>query len=84
MLYYNVEMLFSITVNSPISPNKLSVHKANATAYSKARHSLHTQLTDEIIGRDEEITALRGFIEPALRAKTGVSLYISGKLSAIT
>ncbi|XP_022669119.1 cell division control protein 6 homolog isoform X2 [Varroa jacobsoni] len=56
----------------------LAVAKANSTVYSQARHLLHTQLTDVIIGRDNEIAALKGFIEPALKNKTALSLYISG------
>ena len=49
--------------------------------YCQARHSLHTQLTDLVVGRDEEIESLTNIIEPALRNKTSESLYISGELA---
>ncbi|OQR69344.1 cell division control protein 6-like [Tropilaelaps mercedesae] len=68
-----------IAKNGSTVHNKgLSVVKADRSVYSQARHSLHTQLTDVIIGRDSEIMALTAFIEPALRDRTAVSLYVSG------
>lgn len=47
--------------------------------YCQARHSLHTQLTDLVVGRDEEIESLTNIIEPALKGKKSESLYVSGK-----
>ncbi|XP_003740764.1 cell division control protein 6 homolog [Galendromus occidentalis] len=46
--------------------------------YCQARHSLHTQLTDLVVGRDEEVENLTKIIEPALKSKKPESLYISG------
>ena len=47
--------------------------------YCQARHALHTQLTDSVVGRDEEVESLTQMIESALENKKPESIYVSGE-----
>jgi cell division control protein 6 len=47
-------------------------------SYDLAKQSLHTAKPDHLVGRDQEVSEVSGFLRSHLDLKTAGSLYVSG------
>lgn len=73
--------LAKLRLGTPKKTNDYKLLKKNLFAsnnYSDARKALHSDVPENMIGREQEMSSLEDFIQDHLENKTSASLYISG------
>jgi cell division control protein 6 len=63
-----------MTKQDKLAPKKLF----NTSRYSEARKALHSSLTENLIGREVELSKLEDFLQTHLDKKLSGSIYVSG------